>query len=275
MTRLFRNIRQKLVSENRSVIRNTNYFKYALGEIVLVVIGILIALQINNWNENRKEQASASKYAWNLKSDLEQDIRETNIRIKQMKRGMSYIDSTAAYFRDKTIQDLTNIDVMYETYISAGYKPFTWYKATFEEIKSSGSLNSIKNDTLRNKIIAYYAFTEHLDQDFIGDDDNQKKYYAYLNRIINSNYPNQQELVDSIRIYHRRSKKEWLASQSYKTARKENLHLLTDNMNDIHVCINVLFDSKGGMITRSEVELPDLIDDANEIISIIEREYHD
>ena len=49
MIKLIRNIRKKLIAQGKT----TNYIKYALGEIVLVVIGILIALQVNNWNENR------------------------------------------------------------------------------------------------------------------------------------------------------------------------------------------------------------------------------
>jgi len=49
MIKFFRNIRKKLLAEGKT----TNYLKYAVGEIVLVVIGILIALQINNWNSER------------------------------------------------------------------------------------------------------------------------------------------------------------------------------------------------------------------------------
>ena len=51
MIKFFRKIRQNLLSEGKT----GKYFKYALGEIILVVIGILIALQINNWNEQQKE----------------------------------------------------------------------------------------------------------------------------------------------------------------------------------------------------------------------------
>jgi hypothetical protein len=50
MIKLFRKIRQDLLNEGKT----SKYFKYAIGEIILVVIGILIALSINNWNENRK-----------------------------------------------------------------------------------------------------------------------------------------------------------------------------------------------------------------------------
>ncbi len=51
MIKFFRNIRQKSINENKTI----KYLKYAIGEIILVVIGILIALQVNNWNEQRKE----------------------------------------------------------------------------------------------------------------------------------------------------------------------------------------------------------------------------
>ena len=52
MIKFFRHIRQNLLMENKT----GKYFKYAIGEIVLVVIGILIALSINNWNESRKNK---------------------------------------------------------------------------------------------------------------------------------------------------------------------------------------------------------------------------
>jgi len=54
MAKLFNSIRRKLVSDKPSSVRTANYLKYAIGEILLVVIGILIALQVINWNENKK-----------------------------------------------------------------------------------------------------------------------------------------------------------------------------------------------------------------------------
>lgn len=66
MIKFFRKIRQNLLMENKT----SKYFKYALGEIILVVIGILIALQVNNWNETRKQQLEIDK----LLGDIEEDL---------------------------------------------------------------------------------------------------------------------------------------------------------------------------------------------------------
>lgn len=69
MIKFFRKIRQKLLSENKF----SRYLIYAIGEIVLVVIGILIALQINNWNEERKEAVRQTKHIEQLLQDARID----------------------------------------------------------------------------------------------------------------------------------------------------------------------------------------------------------
>jgi len=72
MLKFFRKIRQNLLSENKT----GKYFKYAIGEIILVVIGILIALQINNWNENRKQRIEELETLKNIRSDFSNAIIE-------------------------------------------------------------------------------------------------------------------------------------------------------------------------------------------------------
>ena len=69
MIKFFRKIRQRLLTENKF----NKYFLYAIGEIVLVVIGILIALQINNWNDNQKDQKQARTYLKGIIQDLRVD----------------------------------------------------------------------------------------------------------------------------------------------------------------------------------------------------------
>ena len=72
MIKFFRRIRQQLLSENKT----GRYFKYAIGEIILVVIGILIALSINNWNEIRKEGSEELKILSEIQSNLKQSMKE-------------------------------------------------------------------------------------------------------------------------------------------------------------------------------------------------------
>ena len=78
MAKLFNNIRKQLVSEQPSARRTSNYLKYAIGEIVLVVIGILIALQINNWNETRQNEAKITNILEDIQKDLSDDILSAN-----------------------------------------------------------------------------------------------------------------------------------------------------------------------------------------------------
>ena len=72
MIKFFRKIRQNLLSEGKTA----KYLKYAIGEIVLVVIGILIALQINNWNENRKARMQEQILLGQLKSEFQSNLEQ-------------------------------------------------------------------------------------------------------------------------------------------------------------------------------------------------------
>ena len=78
MIKFFRKIRQNLLSEGKT----GKYFKYAIGEIILVVIGILIALQINNWNEKRLQKQALKTIYSIIIEDLKNDITEINFILK-------------------------------------------------------------------------------------------------------------------------------------------------------------------------------------------------
>lgn len=82
MAKLFNSIRKKLVAERPSTSRTANYLKYAIGEIVLVVFGILIALSINNWAEAQKEQKTLHNIYAIVAQDLKNDIADIDRIIK-------------------------------------------------------------------------------------------------------------------------------------------------------------------------------------------------
>ena len=96
MIKFFRKIRQNLLSEGKT----GKYFKYAIGEIILVVIGILIALSLNNWNEKRKSNNLLKIYKANIITELNQDLVDLNkadslidVRAKSIENYFEYYNS--------------------------------------------------------------------------------------------------------------------------------------------------------------------------------------
>ena len=118
MIKFFRRIRQRLLRENRF----SKYLIYAIGEIVLVVIGILIALQINNWNEASKERQHETKILLELKNGFLQDIKEiesnivnykiavkaSDVVLQHLESNKPYRDSLSVYLAQTIGMDLFN-----------------------------------------------------------------------------------------------------------------------------------------------------------------------
>ena len=97
MIKFFRHIRKSLLMENKT----SKYFKYAIGEIILVVIGILIALQINNWNENRKSIAMGEEYLSGIKKDLNKDLVLIDSILSMNSKSISLITSIDSVYHRK------------------------------------------------------------------------------------------------------------------------------------------------------------------------------
>ena len=147
MIKFFRRIRQQLLSENRF----TRYFLYAVGEIVLVVVGILIALQINNWNTNRIAANQMTDFLINLKNDLQADTSNFSRSISSYKdivRGKEYIKlsnfeniSTDSLLELISVRDSRKIPV----------------QTTFNTLTNSGITQISNNKTLSKRIYEYYT----------------------------------------------------------------------------------------------------------------------
>ena len=105
MIKFFRKIRQRLLIENRF----SKYLLYAVGEIILVVIGILIALQINNWNEERLSSKFELQMLTSLKEGLTTDLADIDFNIKYTTRGITKTDTILKYLRTEQPKDLDTI----------------------------------------------------------------------------------------------------------------------------------------------------------------------
>lgn len=170
MLKFFRSIRQNLLAENKTF----KYFKYASGEIILVVIGILIALQINNWNEHRKEKDQSVFYHEQLINDLDMVIASLEADINWAATVKSQINSATKILDHGIANDSTLkiLDFALGNYfrLNRQLPEITSY----EEMKSSGQLNLIYNKSLR-KDVANYLKVHH----------NTANIYAELNTKVN------------------------------------------------------------------------------------------
>ena len=114
MIKLFRKIRQRLISDNKF----SKYLIYAIGEILLVVIGILIALQVNNWNEARKLDKKITEALKEIHRDLSEDIKESDVLITNYSREDSIINILMT--KEMSIEDYRGND--WHNYASAAIR---------------------------------------------------------------------------------------------------------------------------------------------------------
>jgi protein associated with RNAse G/E len=154
MINFFRNIRKKLADDNRPI----KYIRYAIGEIVLVVIGILIALAINNWNENRKAALQEDLYLNRLLSETNQDLIHFAESINSLEKGNQTIVLFSEAIKSEAIQDSLLLQRASD-YFKYGsiYPVFTSSRSTFDDLSSTGNLKIIKNIKLREALVKYYA----------------------------------------------------------------------------------------------------------------------
>jgi hypothetical protein len=146
MIKFFRKIRQKMLTENKF----SKYLIYAVGEIILVVIGILIALQINNWNEKKKLDQKTQEYYVQLLDDLNSDILfSTQIIASYSDYLKDYHTYTNAYDKDvltptEVYEQISKLPLISE--------PLTFNTSTIESLQNSGDIGLIPSN-IRNKLI--------------------------------------------------------------------------------------------------------------------------
>jgi len=266
MFRLFRRIREEILLGKKT----RRYLGYAVGELVLVVFGILIALQINNWNEERIEQQQIADYAHALIKDLERDLAMIEVIKAEIDVLINKIDTLAAYIEDRPFEEMRNIDLYYLMQ-APFYRPYAWNRTAMEQIKSSGALRQMKNRELAEKISAYEAFTNHLEGDFDFDRTVGTNSVALAGTVIDMNYPNVYELfgVASPQAFS------FPESPFHLAYKDTDLSLLTDDMNDIKIVVNSYLVLGGyyGIRPRAENEMPWLAADARELIALLQEEY--
>jgi hypothetical protein len=162
--------------------KTAKYFKYAIGEIILVVIGILIALQVNNWNEKRKQELSQNTYLERLIQDLNNDLFFFNRRDTLYKRNLTDIQKLVDTFFAK--QDKKAFEYVMHN-LTKNLTELLINKKTYDEMISTGTLYSFDNKKVLTEIQDYYNWSE-INQFYINADNEdlvanwQKPFYSYV-----------------------------------------------------------------------------------------------
>ncbi|NNC33281.1 MAG: hypothetical protein HKO09_00185 [Croceitalea sp.] len=158
MIKFFRKIRQNLIVENKT----GKYIKYAIGEIVLVVIGILIALQINNWNQNRLEQKREHQILKDLYVEFDANFNDLT-RVKEQHEivfnqfsGIQRITATKDYHSES----LDSLMLSVTSWFS-----FTERPGASDNLINSGNLNILTNEELRNLITQWSGIVDDVKDD--------------------------------------------------------------------------------------------------------------
>ena len=147
MINFIRKIRRQLVSESKF----TKYLIYAIGEILLIVFGILIALSISNSNENSKERTKQLKYLKNIKNDLIINIQEIEGYMKSREKRIASAKNILEHFNGKPIENLDGIVVDMGNIYS--WRKFFHNNNTYQELINSGNLAIISNDSIQNTLL--------------------------------------------------------------------------------------------------------------------------
>jgi len=151
MIKFFRNFRQNMIKQNKV----SNYLLYAVGEIILVVIGILIALQVNNWNESRKLQTTEREFFKGVRSDLLQDKAQMNLVLEKQEKKIGIYNFLDNDFSALYNNDRKKLDSLLRIYFVA-QRTFYPISGSFNSAMSSNEFNKFRSKSLKMAVIKLY-----------------------------------------------------------------------------------------------------------------------
>ncbi len=160
MIKFFRQIRKRLISDNKV----SKYAIYAIGEIVLVVIGILIALWINNWNEGKRDARIETAFLENFRNDLKADIQNLSEKIASNSERINNTDSIISILSTKDQLSDTELTRFYNWNLSLAFESyFIPEKSTISQFKVNDKGHLISSKALKDKLFRYYSNNERVE----------------------------------------------------------------------------------------------------------------
>lgn len=175
MLKFFRRIRQNMLNEGKT----SRYFKYAIGEIILVVIGILIALQINSWNKERIDKKEETQILMNLRSDFQNAIEQLDYlnRIRE-----NYLDATKKLLQISNAERLPERSDLDSLMMLTLYSPtFNDPNGTLQALIASDRIDLIRNNDLKVSLMAWPSESEDMTEGEVMENSvMMDQYYPFL-----------------------------------------------------------------------------------------------
>lgn len=165
--KIFRKIRYQFLQNGKL----SQYLKYAIGEILLVVFGILIALSINNWNEEKKDDKALKEYLVKIKSHTYEDLRELDLSTELRTQIANTCKAARRSILDKTEDQ--NLFLL----MSSGWAMTDFYfkpnTGGYEALRNSAYFGKINNTTLDSLLVRYHGLIDEISQ-------NERSYNEYV-----------------------------------------------------------------------------------------------
>lgn len=152
MAKIFRTLREKFIHNGKL----SNYLAYAAGEILLVMIGILLAFEVNNWSDTRKERVLEQSYYCKINEDLIQDMIQMEKMILENNERIRQCNLLLHLLQQPGVSPVVILNAMVGS-ISKTTFTFKANTSAFEDLKSSGNLRILKDLAIKDSLTQYYA----------------------------------------------------------------------------------------------------------------------
>ena len=219
MIKFFRHIRQNLLMENKT----GKYLKYAIGEILLVIIGILIAVSINGWNEDRKLKKAEQSILKDLKQEMIINKKALEFAIEENEKSFQTAIEMRALFRDRAAFDKMSDSLFFESFRKLNWNvTYDSQNGILNSIISSGQINHLSNKELKYLLASLKELT-------IDAIENTRKIEAQRDDLIKSAWTNAMIIKDgknvglNVKSMYENPEFRWATNHLFYFQRKDGL----------------------------------------------------
>ncbi len=242
----------------------THYF----WEFLMLFLAVTLGYFVENKREHHIEHQRVKQYARSLSNDLASDTSMINLVLFRIGRNIRMTDTLAAYLRQRPYEQVKNINLFVLSSIDR-YPPYTWSRATIDQIKSSGSLRYFDDEYIVKAISAYDAFTRHMDEDQQADDEMANRASELRSQIVDMDYP--KELIMGLRNNIDSMMK---TDQLGQLLNGDSRRLVAKDLSVIRVFLNEKINLRKHLMIRTIEELPKLKQEAIGLITMLKTRFN-